>query len=210
MKRVFVSGISTGVGKTVIASALVQLWGAQYWKPVQSGTETEGEFWNDSNSTDSKVVFHLTGAEIVPEGYALKAPLSPHAAAELESVVILPETLMLPSNGKPLVVEGAGGLLVPLNEEDLLIDLIVKFQLPAVLVSRHYLGSINHTLLSLEALRSRGIPLYGIVFVGEENLATERVIISRAGVRHARIPIFDRIDQSAISFIAHELEGAGF
>ena len=210
MKRAFVSGISTGVGKTVVAAGLVRLWKARYWKPIQSGTEPEegvGEF----TGTDSEVVSRLTKCTVAAEAYALKAPLSPHAAAELESVVIELEKIQLPAWDGPLVVEGAGGLLVPLNETDLVIDLIKKSNLPVVLVSRHYLGSINHTLLSLEAIRNRNISLYGVVFVGEENRATERVIIARAGgIRHTRIPIFEKIDSSAITTIARNLEMAGF
>jgi dethiobiotin synthetase len=209
MKRVFVSGISTGVGKTVVAAGLVHLWGAHYWKPVQSGIEPEGDI-DSFPGTDSEVVSGLTNAAVLPEAYALKAPLSPHAAAELESISITLEKIALPPVVGPLVVEGAGGLLVPLNEKELVVDLIKNLRLPVVLVSRHYLGSINHTLLSLEALQIRGIPLYGVIFVGEENRATERAIVGRIDVPHTRIPIYERIDKSSLRDIAGELEKAGF
>jgi dethiobiotin synthetase len=209
MKRVFVSGISTGVGKTVVSAGLVNLWGAHYWKPVQSGTESEGDL-DDSPATDSEVISRLTRCKVIPEAYALKAPLSPHAAAELESLSINLDTINLPPVDGPFVVEGAGGLLVPLNERELQVDLIKKFNLPVVLVSRHYLGSINHTLLSLEALQSRGIPLYGVVFVGEENEATERVILARVDVQCVRIPIFKRINTTTVATISEHFERAGF
>ncbi len=157
----FVSGTDTDVGKTVVSALVTLGLGARYWKPVQSGT-LEG--W------DRERVQAWTGLpddHFRPETYALREPLSPHAAAALDGVRIDLDAFVLPpSDGRPLVVEGAGGLLVPLNEEALVIDLIDRLQLPVLLVARSGLGTINHTLLSLAALRSRQLPILGVVLNG--------------------------------------------
>jgi dethiobiotin synthase len=157
----FVTGTDTGVGKTVVSAILCSGMQADYWKPVQTGTNEscDSEFLKDFSKT------------IFPEAYKLREPLSPHAAARLESVDISLEKILAagPSTIRSLIVEGAGGVLVPLNEHHLMIDLIQKIELPAIIVSRSTLGTINHTLLTLEALRYRKIPIAGIVMVGPSN-----------------------------------------
>ncbi|MEM6395651.1 MAG: dethiobiotin synthase [Bacteroidota bacterium] len=158
----FVSGIGTEVGKTVISSILVKSWQADYWKPVQCG---------DLDYTDSHKVAkwaEATPARIHPERYRLQMPASPHLAAEREGVNIQISDFELPETDKTLIVEGAGGLLVPLNAQHTMLDLIARLNIPVLLVSRHYLGSINHTLMSIEALRMRDIPLAGLIYNGDD------------------------------------------
>jgi dethiobiotin synthetase len=193
-KRIFVTGIGTGVGKTVVSALLCKAWNADYWKPVQTG------FPGDR---DADTVRQLTSGSvhIYPEAQLLKLPLSPHAAAAAEQIFIRPDQLHVPETENLLVIEGAGGLHVPLNDfGDLMIDLIPQFGASAVLVSRHYLGSINHTLLSLEALAARRIPVAGIVYVGNELPDTEIVINALYPLRVlARIPELDVVDAGAIA-----------
>ena len=191
-RGIFVAGIGTEVGKTVVAATLVQALGCDYWKPIQSGT-TEG--------TDSGTISSLAPrvTKIHPEAWRLKAPLSPHAAARLEGVSIDIGTIVLPESEGVLIVEGSGGLMVPLTLNVTVLDLIKKFELPVLLVSRHYLGSINHTLLSITALRQQQIPFLGLVYSGEENQDSERAI---QGFSHApvwgRIPELGEISQATI------------
>jgi dethiobiotin synthetase len=185
--RIFVSGIGTGVGKTVVSAVLVKVLRAAYWKPVQSG---------DLECSDSLTVAKLindSALPIMPEAYRLQAPLSPDASAAREGIRIDHTKLaFFPETQRPLVIEGGGGLYVPLNEEYLYIDYIQEHALPVVLVSRHYLGSINHTLLSLAALKERGIQPLGIVFNGDENKDTERSI-----ARFSHVPVLGRIEEIA-------------
>jgi dethiobiotin synthetase len=175
--RIIVTGTDTSVGKTVFAAALAGVLGATYWKPIQAGLLEE---------TDRQVVLRLSGLSeerVLPEAYRLKTPASPHLAAEIDGIAIDPEVLVLPNTNGPLVVEGAGGLLVPLTRNVAYIDVIGRWQAPVVLCARTTLGTINHSLLSIEALRTRGIRLLGIVFIGDENAETERII---AEMGHAR------------------------
>jgi dethiobiotin synthetase len=175
-----VTGTDTGVGKTVVAAGLAQALGARYWKPVQAGVD-EG--------TDRDTVAALSGQEVLPETYRLVTPFSPHQAAAIDGVTIDPARLALPDGEGPLVVEGAGGVLVPLREDLLYADLFARWGLPVVLVARTALGTINHSLLSLEALRARGVAIAGIAFVGDENAETERVICAIGQVRRlGRLP----------------------
>lgn len=177
-KRYFVTGIGTDVGKTVASAILVEALEADYWKPIQSGAVTD----SDRNTVQSLIsnnrsVFHK-------EVYSLREPLSPHAAAELDNIEIKLENIPLPYTHNTLIIEGAGGLMVPLNYNGLMVvDLINHCKAEAILVSRNYLGSINHTLLSVEALKNRNIPITGIIFNGAENKATERVILEQTGLR---------------------------
>ncbi len=190
--RIFVTGIGTGVGKTFVSAALVEALAADYWKPIQTGSR---------EVTDSETVRTLSKnvSSIHPEGYSLPEPLSPHAAAELEGITINWRALMLPETDRDLVIEGAGGLLVPLTYSDSLADLVEHFAVPVLLVVRIYLGCINHTLLSIEALRRRGIEIFGIVFVGHENLQTQRVIQQQSGVdRVCRLPEYAIVDREAV------------
>ena len=176
MKPIFVTGIGTEVGKTVVSAILVEALCADYWKPVQAG---------DLDETDTDRVRKLltnTLSYLHPETIRLRTPASPHAAARLEGRVIELNLFKLPTRERPLVIEGAGGVLVPLNESDSMVDLIEKLECEAVVVSKNYLGSINHTLLTIEALQRRGVEILGLVFNGEENAATESVILSKSGV----------------------------
>jgi dethiobiotin synthetase len=184
-KVIFVTGIGTEVGKTVVSALLAAALNADYWKPIQSG---------DLHDTDSMKVtrfaVNLLG-KVHPERHRLNAPLSPHASAALDGVGIEINDFTIPaSNNEYLLVEGAGGLHVPLNDKHTLIELIQYLQVPVVLVSRHYLGSINHTLLSIEALRNRQIPIAGVIFNGPENPATEKVILEIG-----RVDSWFRIDE---------------
>lgn len=179
-----VTGTDTGIGKTVFAAGLTAHIGATYWKPIQSGLEDE---------TDTQTVQRLANlpdARVIPEAYQLTSPLSPHRAAELDSITIDPESLKCPqTDGAPLVIEGAGGLLVPITRNTLQIDLFAQFGLPLILCARTSLGTINHTLLSLEAIRARSLPLTGIAFIGTENADSEKTICAMGNARHlGRLP----------------------
>lgn len=158
--QLVVCGTDTDVGKTVVSALLVEGLGARYWKPVQSGLE------GGSDSERVRRLLELPAERLLPEAYRLSAPVSPHWAAERDGVVIDPERLALPEGEGSLVVECAGGLLVPLRRDWLQIDQIQRWGLPVVLVARSGLGTLNHTLLSLEALRQRRIPVLGLVLNG--------------------------------------------
>lgn len=181
--RFFVSGLGTGVGKTVVAAALVRHLKADYWKPVQSG---------DLHHTDSMKVAGWVGEGVTvhPERYRLTQPLSPHAAAALDGANISLNDFVLPHTANKLVVEGAGGLLVPLNPKNLMIDLILHLKLPVVLVVRHYLGSINHTLLSCRALAQSEVPVAGLVISGTPDPTSEEAIIA-----HTNYPLLGRVPE---------------
>jgi dethiobiotin synthetase len=179
----FVTGISTEVGKTVISAILTEALEADYWKPVQAGelyrtdTHRVRDLVNNHTST-----FH-------DSAFALTAPMSPHAAAEIDGVSVTAKKIVRPSVNNHLVIEGAGGLLVPLNATETIADLIDPND-RVVVVSRHYLGSINHTLLTLEVLRQRKVNIFGIIFNGREHPSTESIIASKSGV-----PVLGRIDE---------------
>jgi dethiobiotin synthetase len=191
-KGLVITGIGTDVGKTVVSAIVVQALGMDYWKPVQAG---------DLDNSDTKKVRKLTqDIDCLPERYQLTTPASPHHAATIDQLTISPNDFSIPSGNRPLLIEGAGGVLVPLNNQGLVFaDLIEHWKLPVIVVSRHYLGSINHTLLTLEGLKSRKITVAGIVFVGDENSATESIILLKTGVRFiARIPIVDEVNPEFI------------
>jgi dethiobiotin synthetase len=167
VKQFVVTGTDTGIGKTVFAAALTQALNAIYWKPVQAGLDGE---------TDSQIVARLSGRPVLPETYRFKLPASPHQAAAAEGFTIDPAHLTLPQINAPLVVEGAGGLMVPLTQDVLFIDVFARWKMPLILCASTRLGTINHTLLSLEAIRARNIPLLGIAFIGAENEESTRII----------------------------------
>lgn len=176
MKKLFITGIGTNIGKTVVSAILTEALEADYWKPIQSG---------DLETSDSLKVKNLVSnpkTRIHPEAYRLNQPMSPHAAAKLDNVIIDLEKIELPKTTNNLIIEGAGGLMVPLNDNELIIDLIKKLDAEVILVSQNYLGSINHTLLSIESLKKRNINLLGIVFNGEENTETEQFILKYSGI----------------------------
>jgi dethiobiotin synthetase len=177
MSAIVVTGTDTDVGKTVFAAGLTAALGAIYWKPVQAGLES---------GTDSETVARLgriPPERILPEAWRLRTPASPHLAAEIDGVTIDPEALNPPQVEGPLVIEGAGGLFVPLTRETLTIDVFARWRLPVVLVARTALGTINHTLLSLSALKARDIPVVGVAFLGEENADSIRAIATFSGAK---------------------------
>lgn len=184
--RFVITGTDTGVGKTVFAAALTDALHAYYWKPVQSGLDGE---------TDSETVRRLgrvPGSHILPEVWRLRTPASPHLSAQIDGIRLNPMALTPPSVGRPLIIEGAGGLLVPLTDSELFADVFAHWQLPAILCARTTLGTINHTLLSLEAARSRQIPIFGVAFIGEAHAETERTIVEMGRVRRlGRLPHLD-------------------
>jgi dethiobiotin synthetase len=192
-EAIVVAGTDTGVGKTVFASMLTLALDAAYWKPVQSGTDGE---------TDTEAVRRLTGLpgdRFLPEAYRLSQPLSPHASADIDGVRLDASRLELPAHPGPLVVELAGGLLVPLRRDLLQIDVVGRWRAPVVLCARTALGTINHTLLSIEALRARAIPLLGVAFIGEARPDTESVIASLGRVRAlGRLPRLEPLDASTL------------
>lgn len=171
MRPIFVTGIGTEIGKTYCSAILTELWEADYWKPIQAG---------ELDQLDSDVVRnHVTNKKTVihPERYLLSEPMSPHVAARIDGIEINLSDFDLPKTENQLVIEGAGGLMVPLNDKgDLIIDLIQHLNAEVILVSKNYLGSINHTLLSVKMLQARKIPIKGILFNGDENLETQKVI----------------------------------
>ncbi|MER8440430.1 dethiobiotin synthase [Mesorhizobium sp. M1312] len=175
-QRIVITGTDTGIGKTVFAAGLAGLLDGFYWKPVQSGLDGE---------TDSEVVARLAGLpseRVLPEAYRLKSALSPDRSAEIDGVAIKAADLTFPVLPTPLVIEGAGGLMVPLNRRTSFIDIFAEWRLPVILCARTTLGTINHTLLSIEALRARSIPLAGIAFIGDEMADTQRTIVEMGGV----------------------------
>ena len=182
-RRIVVAGTDTGIGKTVFSAGLADLLGAHYWKPIQSGLEGE---------TDSEIVAGLGGLSddrIVPERYRLRTPVSPHQAAAIDGLHIEASSLGVPDVPGRLVVEGSGGLMVPLDRTTLYIDILAGWRIPVVLCARTALGTINHSLLSTEALRRRDIEILGIAFIGEGNGESERAICEIGGVRRlGRLP----------------------
>ncbi|MBY9063719.1 dethiobiotin synthase [Sphingomonas yunnanensis] len=192
MSVIAVTGTDTGVGKTVFAAALTAALGASYWKPVQAGLE-------DGSDAASVESLGVPRARIMPEAYRLTTPCSPHRAAELDGVAIDPARLALPALDDDLVVEGAGGALVPLTRDWLFADQIARWGCPTVLVARTSLGTINHSLLSIEALRVRGVPLLGVAFVGDAQEDSEATIAAIGRVRRlGRLPLLPRLDAAAL------------
>lgn len=156
-----VTGTDTDIGKTVFAAGLAGALQADYWKPVQAGLE---------DGTDSKTVMQLAGLpadHILPETYRLKIPASPHYSAAQEGLAISADDLVVPETARPLVIEGAGGALVPINENFLYADLFARWKIPVIIVASTRLGTINHSLLTIEALRARAVPILGIAFIGD-------------------------------------------
>jgi len=187
--RFVITGTDTDVGKTVFCAGLAAMLGARYWKPVQAGFPT-----------DSQTVAALAGVEILPETYCLKLAASPHQAAENEGLTIDPDRLVPPDG--PLVVEGAGGLMVPLTRQTLFLDVFARWKIPLILCARTRLGTINHTLLSIAAIRARSIPLHGVAFVGEANDESERIIIEMGGVKRlGRLPVIEPLTPGRLAAV---------
>jgi dethiobiotin synthetase len=180
--KLFITGIGTDVGKTIASSIIVEALEADYWKPIQAG--------DLDNSDTNKVEKYVSNTTTTfhKNAYALQTPASPHYASEIDGITIDLNEIKQPKTKNHLVVEGAGGILVPLNNKDCVIDLIQP-DYKVIVVSRHYLGSINHTLMTIEILKSRKINVAGIIFSGDENKATESIILQKTNV-----PMIGRID----------------
>ena len=192
--RIVVTGTDTEIGKTVFAAGLADLLQACYWKPIQSGLDGE---------TDSEIVARLGGLSsdrIWPERYRLKTPVSPHQSAAIDGVRIDAAELIVPDTGdRPLVIEGAGGLMVPLDPSTLYIDVFARWHIPVVLCARTSLGTINHSLLSIEALRRRDIDILGIAFIGDSDSESERAICEIGCVRPlGRLPRLSPLNRSTL------------
>lgn len=197
MSGYFVTGTDTNVGKTIVSAYLMRALDGDYWKPVQSGLEGE---------TDTEAVRRLTGLppeRFHPPAYELRAPLSPHESARREGVTISLDRFKLPKTARPLIVEGAGGVLVPLNGDALMVDLMRRLNLPVILVARTALGTINHTLVSLEALRARSVAIVGVITNGEPNAANRMAIETYGRVRVlCELPVLSPLDAQSIAAFA--------
>ncbi|UUL82289.1 dethiobiotin synthase [Sphingomonas qomolangmaensis] len=192
VQRFVVTGTDTDIGKTVFAAALTQAIGADYWKPIQAGTD---------GGTDAGRVAALGVAvdRILPSAYTLATPCSPHRAAAIDGVSIALDRLDPPAIPGPLVIEGAGGVLVPFDDTRTFADLFARWCLPTILVARTALGTINHSLLSIEALRGRGVPIHGIAFIGEAQEDSEATIARMGRVRRlGRLPLLDPLTPEAL------------
>ncbi len=196
---VAVTGTDTGTGKTVFAAGLAGALDGYYWKPVQAGIE---------GATDSQTVARLSGlpdGRMLREAWLLRTPVSPHHAAALEGVEINPDKLNPPVMPRPLVIEGAGGLMVPLNRRRTYLDLFARWHLPVVLCARTRLGTINHTLLSLSALRDRGVPVLGVALIGDAAPETESIIAEMGRIRVlGRLPRLPRLNSLTVLAAFHD------
>ena len=189
----FVSGIGTGIGKTMVSAVLVEKLKADYWKPVQSGDLDKSDSFSVKNLISNK------DSKIHPETYKLTQPYSPHKSAAIDKLSIEPEKIILPQTNNRLIIEGAGGLMVPLTDNFLMIDLIKKLNVPVVLVSQNYLGSINHTLLSIQVLKQYEIPIKGIIFNGVKDIYSKEFILQYTEVALlGHIPQYKEVDKKAI------------
>jgi dethiobiotin synthetase len=198
VKGIVVAGIGTDVGKTVASAILCEALGAKYWKPVASGAAD-----GPAESVTVSALISRGAERVFPEAYLFQQSLSPHVAAALEGREVALDAFVIPTCAEPLVIELAGGVMVPLNDRETNLDLLKRFRLPVVIVSRHYLGSINHTLLTLEVLRAQGVDVRGVIFNGTELPDTERTISSLGHVDViGRIPHLEEVNASAISRVA--------
>jgi len=192
-KDIFVTGTDTNVGKTVLAATLCAALGRDYWKPIQTGT---------SEGSDREAVMRyadLSAPQMLPEAYRFDPPVSPHLAARMAGVRIDLDSIQRPPSSSPLIIEGAGGVLVPINERELMIHLIERLSAPVVLAARTSLGTINHTLLSIQALRSAQIELLGVVLIGAENPENQGAIEYYGKVRVVgTIPQLTAINRKAL------------
>jgi dethiobiotin synthetase len=183
MKNIFITGIGTDVGKTVASAIVVEALKADYWKPIQAG---ELEY---ADAHKIKALISNSKSKIFENSYALKTPMSPHAAASIDGISIKLDKIIKPETNNNLVIEGAGGLLVPINDTETVVD-IIKADYKVIVVSRHYLGSINHTLLTIEMLKAKALNIVGILFSGDEHKTTESII-----QKMTNIPVLGRINE---------------
>ncbi|WP_372732752.1 dethiobiotin synthase [Novosphingobium sp.] len=193
MSAFVVTGTDTGIGKTIFAAALTGALQAHYWKPVQAGLD---------DGADRDHVAQLSGvptSHILPEAYRLNTPCSPHRAAEIDGVTIDLARLALP-DVRPLVIEGAGGAMVPVTRSTTYADVFAMWNLPVIIVARTALGTINHSLLSIEALRARNVPIHGVAFVGDGVEDSEATICAMGGVKRlGRLPMLDRLNPQSLA-----------
>lgn len=192
--RYIVTGTDTDVGKTIFASALAGALKAHYWKPVQAGIE---------DGTDTKTVRRLSGLpddHIIPEAYCLNTPCSPHLAAEIDNISIDTNALIPPIIDNILIIEGAGGALVPVDRSTTYADIFARWQIPTIIVARTSLGTINHSLSTIEILRSRNVPIHGIAFIGDEVADSQKIICDMGNVKSlGRLPMIDPLNQANLS-----------
>lgn len=192
-EKYFITGIGTGIGKTITSAVLTEKLNADYWKPIQSG---------DLAQSDSLAIENLISnpkTKIHPETYRLNHPLSPHLSARMDGVAIKLDQFHLPETENSLIVEGAGGLMVPLNDQELILDLIKQLQIPVIVVSQNYLGSINHTLLTINTLKQHNIAIKGIIFNGETNMESETYILKYTQVPSlGNVPLLGSLDKNSI------------
>ena len=191
--KLFITGIGTDVGKTVVSAIITQALEADYWKPIQAGD------LDTSDTHKIKAYVSNSKTKFFENSYALNTPASPHLAAEIDGLTIDIQKIKEPKTKNHLVIEGAGGIFVPINTTETIVDLIQP-DYKVIVVSRHYLGSINHTLLTIEALQNRNIKIAGIIFNGEKNEATESIILSKTGLNFiGRLEIEPYIDTNVIN-----------
>lgn len=201
MKTYFVTGIGTEVGKTIASAIITQALEADYWKPVQAGE------LDQSDSMKVQSLISNDQSKFHEEAFRLNQPMSPHAAAEKDKVQIDIYSIKAPLTNNHLVIEGAGGLLVPLNDKETILNLIETLRCEVILVSRHYLGSINHTLMSIEILKQRNIQIKGILFNGDENKDTEAIISKMSDIHIlGRIAELTNLNKSTINLVAQNLK----
>lgn len=187
---IVITGTDTNIGKTVFASALTTALNATYWKPIQAGLAEE---------TDTELVARLSGQKTIPESYRLNTPASPHIAAEIDGITINFDKLQLPNIDGPLVVEGAGGVMVPVTRQTTFLDVFSNWNLPIVLCARTSLGTINHSLLSIAALRQAGCTVLGIAFIGDEVADSENIICKMGKVKRlGRLPILPKLNKEEL------------
>ena len=203
--RLVITGTDTGIGKTVFCAALVDALSACYWKPIQSGLDEE---------TDSDTVLRLgrmSSRRIFPEAWRLRTAVSPHLSAEIDRVTLDPDALQPPETNWPLIIEGAGGLLVPLTRHKTFADVFARWQIPVVLCARTGLGTINHTLLSLEVMRQRRIPVLGVALIGDTYPDTQRIIEEMGDVRIlGRLPRLETLTPDTLRQAFRENFSASF
>lgn len=191
--RVVITGTDTDIGKTVFAAGLTGLLDGVYWKPIQAGLDEE---------TDTETVRRLSdldGSHFLAETWRLRLAASPHLAAEREGLKIDSASLRIPESARALIVEGAGGLMVPLNRRELYIDVFARWKVPVILCARTTLGTLNHTLLSLEALARRAVPVLGLALIGDPHLDNERTLAAMGGVPVlGRLPLLDPLTPATL------------
>jgi dethiobiotin synthetase len=198
-KGLFITGIGTDVGKTVASAVMLKALEADYWKPIQCG---------DLDNTDTHKVSSWTGCKTHSERYRLKEPMSPHAAADIDRVELELSSIILPDSENSIVVEGAGGMMVPLNSSSSCLDIMVQLELPVILVTRHYLGSINHTMLSWNVLKQSGLKVGAVVISGTPHETTETYFRTQMDVPFIRINELEEVNSESIAIEAERLKSS--